>query len=61
MLRWGLQRGWVILPKSSKASRMIENAAVVSPAAFTITAADMEALNSLDEHLVTGWDPITGP
>lgn len=61
MLRWALQRGWVILPKSSKPSRMTENAAVVGPTAFTITPADMETLNSWDEYLVTGWDPIIEP
>ncbi len=60
MLRWGLQRGWIVIPKSSSAARMTENASVLSPDAFTLSDEDMAALNDMDENLVTGWDPTVG-
>jgi diketogulonate reductase-like aldo/keto reductase len=28
---------------------------------FHISAEDMAALNALDEHLATGWDPTDAP
>ncbi|RYZ04237.1 MAG: aldo/keto reductase [Myxococcales bacterium] len=56
MLRWGLQRGFVILPKSVTPARIEENAALFD---FTLTEADIQALDSLEEGLVTGWDPAT--
>lgn len=50
MLRWGVQRGIIILPKSSKKERILENMMVD----FEISGDDMEALAGLDEGLCTG-------
>jgi diketogulonate reductase-like aldo/keto reductase len=54
LLRWGLQHGLVVLPKSSEPARLRENAAVFD---FTLDAGAMAALDGLEEGLVTGWDP----
>lgn len=58
LIRWALQRDMVVLPKSVKRARMRENAEVLD---FAITAEDMDALDALDEGLVTGWDPTDAP
>jgi diketogulonate reductase-like aldo/keto reductase len=54
LLRWGIQHGLVVLPKSSKAARIRENAALFD---FVLDARAMAALDRLDEGLATGWDP----
>ena len=56
LLRWGIQKGVVVLPKSTNEGRIIENADVFG---FTLDAAAMESLDALDEGLATGWDPRT--
>src|SRR4051812_45477626 len=53
LIRWGLQHGMVSLPKSVHRERIIENAQVD----FEISAADMSALDTMDENLRTCWDP----
>lgn len=45
MLRWNLQRGVVVLPKSTHAERIRENFDVFS---FTLTEEEMQAIASLD-------------
>lgn len=54
LIRWSLQKGFVVLPRSSNASRIAENAAVFD---FSLDDAQMDALDALDEGLTTGWDP----
>jgi methylglyoxal/glyoxal reductase len=54
LLRWGVQRGFVVLPKSTRAERIAENGALFD---FTLDAAAMAKLDGLEEGLVTGWDP----
>lgn len=54
MVRWSLQKGYVPLPKSVQKERIVSNSNVAS---FEIAEEDMEALDGLDEHLVTDWDP----
>jgi diketogulonate reductase-like aldo/keto reductase len=54
LLRWGLQHGFIVLPKSTRAERIAENAAVFD---FELSAEDMSRLDALEERLVTGWDP----
>lgn len=56
LLRWGVQKGYVILPKSVTPARIEENAAVFD---FELDAASMAQLDGLEEGLVTGWDPAT--
>ncbi|KAK5165635.1 hypothetical protein LTR04_001145 [Oleoguttula sp. CCFEE 6159] len=58
MIRWSLQHGFVPLPKSVKKERIIENGAV---GGVEISGEDMEAMDGLDEYLVTDWDPVDCP
>lgn len=45
MLRWGIQKGLVVLPKSNHLERQIENAAIFD---FELTDADLAELDGLD-------------
>ena len=58
LIRWGLEKGFVVLPKSVRPDRIRENADVFD---FSITSEDMAALDALDESLVTSTDPNTIP
>ncbi|KUJ24494.1 Aldo/keto reductase [Mollisia scopiformis] len=53
LLRWGIQKGFVVLPKSTNQERIIANADIWE---FEIEETDMERLDGLDEGLVTEWD-----
>jgi diketogulonate reductase-like aldo/keto reductase len=54
LLRWGIQHGMVVLPKSVNAGRIAENADVFG---FELGAPEMRILDDLDEGHATGWDP----
>jgi len=54
LLRWSVQHGNVVLPKSTRASRIAENAQLFD---FALDAREMADLDALEEGLVTGWDP----
>jgi diketogulonate reductase-like aldo/keto reductase len=56
LIRWSLQKGFIVLPRSSNAGRIAENAAVFD---FSLGEAEIAALDGLDEALTTGWDPAT--
>lgn len=58
LIRWGLQRGFVVIPKSSKQERIIENANVFD---FDISEEDMLKLNAFDRHAIFDWDPVSEP
>jgi diketogulonate reductase-like aldo/keto reductase len=58
MIRWGLQHGLVVIPKSSRPERIKENSEVFD---FEISSADMSRLDSLSEDLHTVWDPTDEP
>jgi diketogulonate reductase-like aldo/keto reductase len=58
LIRWALQHEIVVLPKSTHANRIAGNADVFG---FALTDAEMEALDALDENLVTAWDPTNTP
>lgn len=58
LIRWGLQKGFVVLPKSINPDRIAENIAVFD---FTISDDDMDRLDALDVGLATGWDPTSAP
>lgn len=56
MLRWNIQRGVVVIPKSTHIERMKENFDVFD---FALTNEDMSAISSLDkaESLFSHYDP----
>ncbi len=54
LLRWGVQHGFVVLPKSVHAARIAENGTLFD---FALDPAQMARLNALEENLATGWDP----
>lgn len=54
ILRWHLQGGWVVIPKSVKAERIRENAALFD---FALDEADMAAIASWDAGMRMGPDP----
>jgi diketogulonate reductase-like aldo/keto reductase len=56
LLRWGIQHGVVVLPKSTHAARIAENGSVLD---FTLSADAMARLDALEENLTTGWDPAS--
>jgi 2,5-diketo-D-gluconate reductase A len=56
VLRWHLQRGDVVFPKSSSRERMAENFALFD---FELGTEDMAALTGLDRGERTGPDPDT--
>jgi len=58
LLRWSVQHGHVVLPKSTKPSRIAENARIFD---FTLDERAMSDLDALEEGLVTGWDPAQQP
>jgi diketogulonate reductase-like aldo/keto reductase len=58
LLRWGLQQGMVVLPKSTRPARIRENLALFD---FELSAGHMAALDELEENLVTGWNPQSAP
>jgi diketogulonate reductase-like aldo/keto reductase len=55
-LRWGLQRGLVMIPKSVKRHRIEENAKLFD---FALDEADVNLLNSLDRNHRIGPNPDT--
>lgn len=50
VLRWGLQRNTVVIPKTSKVERLEENFAVFN---FEISSEDMEKIKALDRNYRT--------
>jgi diketogulonate reductase-like aldo/keto reductase len=54
LLRWGIQKRVVVLPKSTRPERIAENAAIFD---FSLDDAAMRELDALEEGLATGWDP----
>lgn len=47
VLRWGIQRGTAIIPKTSRAERLSENIALSD---FSLTDSDMEAISALNQN-----------
>jgi diketogulonate reductase-like aldo/keto reductase len=58
LIRWALQKGYVVIPKSSKPRRIVENADVFD---FELSGEDMRALDGFEENLRTCWDPTNAP
>ncbi|KIX01342.1 uncharacterized protein Z518_09067 [Rhinocladiella mackenziei CBS 650.93] len=55
MIRWSLQHGYIPLPKSVSQERIKANGDIGH---FEISHEDMQEMDSLDEYLVTDWDPV---
>lgn len=53
LLRWGIEHGMVVLPKSVNEGRIKENAAVFD---FELDAGEMRRLDALEDGEATGWD-----
>ncbi len=45
LLRWGVQHGWIVIPKSTHRERIRENAEIFD---FSLSDAEMKALDALD-------------
>ncbi len=58
LIRWALQQGFIVLPKSNDPARIRQNADVFD---FAISDADMAHLETFNVNLVTGWDPTNAP
>jgi diketogulonate reductase-like aldo/keto reductase len=54
LIRWCLQKGVIVIPKSSQKEHIKENADVFD---FNISNADMIALDNLNENYHSTWDP----
>jgi 2,5-diketo-D-gluconate reductase A len=54
VLRWHLQRGYSVIPKSTKKERMAENADVFD---FSLSDTQMSAITALNRDYRTGVDP----
>ncbi|MDB5238895.1 MAG: hypothetical protein JWO00_230 [Candidatus Parcubacteria bacterium] len=55
-IRWGLQHGCIVIPKSVREARIKENIDVFD---FEISPEDMKAIDALNENLHITWDPST--
>lgn len=58
LIRWALQKGWVVIPKSANERRIDENASVFD---FALTHAQMARLDALEEDDHLAWDPTDAP
>jgi diketogulonate reductase-like aldo/keto reductase len=58
LIRWALQHGLAVIPKSANRRRIFENADVFD---FEIAPEDMRLLDSFNEDLRTCWDPTNAP
>ena len=58
LISWGLQHDVVVIPKSVTRERVYENAAVFD---FTLSDAEMTALDALHEGARYAWDPTQVP
>lgn len=58
LIRWALQHGVVVIPKSKSAERIKENGNVFD---FDISKEDMKTLDGFNTNLRTCWDPTDTP
>lgn len=56
LIRWSLQSGNVVIPKSKNPSRIKENADVFD---FNLSQEDMKEISNWNENFRTCWDPTT--
>lgn len=58
MIRWVLEHDMVVIPKSVKQHRIVENAQVFD---FAFTPEDLATMDALNEDLRVCWDPSDAP
>ncbi|KAH9943699.1 aldo-keto reductase [Amylocystis lapponica] len=58
LLRYSLQKGYLPIPKSSSKQRIESNTQIFD---FELTGGEVAHLDTLDEELVTDWDPTKCP
>ena len=58
LIRWALQHGLAVIPKSANRRRIFEDADIFD---FEISAEDMQLLDRFNENLRTCWDPTNAP
>eukprot|EP01006_Ploeotia_vitrea_P050215 TRINITY_DN67429_c2_g1_i1.p1 TRINITY_DN67429_c2_g1~~TRINITY_DN67429_c2_g1_i1.p1 ORF type:complete len:347 (+),score=33.94 TRINITY_DN67429_c2_g1_i1:121-1041(+) len=56
LIKWAMQKGWVVLPKSVTPERIVANFQMHD---FTISDDHMAEMETWDEGLVTVWNPLT--
>ncbi|WP_375430772.1 aldo/keto reductase [uncultured Friedmanniella sp.] len=56
ILAWHLQRGYIVIPKSSRRERMAENLAAAS---LRLSEEELQAITALDSDARIGGDPAT--
>ena len=56
VLRWHIERGDIVFPKSVTPARIKENFAIFD---FELSGEDVEAITALDKHERSGPDPDT--
>ena len=58
LLRWAIQHEVVVIPKSTRAARIAENALVFD---FELPREEMSALDGLNEGFRSSWNPTAVP
>ena len=58
LLRWAIQHEVVVIPKSTHAGRIAENAQIFD---FELTSEDVSMLDSLHDGFRSSWNPTTVP
>lgn len=58
LIRWGLDKGMLPIPKSDQPERQKSNADVFD---FKLTSEEVNALQDLDSYLYLEWDPTVAP
>jgi len=58
LIRWALQQGLVVIPKSVRPEHIRENAAVYD---FALDPEDLKAMGGWNENYRTAWDPTEIP
>ena len=54
LIRWAIEHDLVVIPKSARKKRIIENADIFN---FSLDKSDMKILDDLDEGFRVAWDP----
>jgi diketogulonate reductase-like aldo/keto reductase len=58
LIRWSLQKDFIVLPKSASKARIVENAQALD---FELDDETMRTLDALEDGTRTAWDPTSVP